>query len=77
MQPTIGQRILAAVIAYKLGIATDRALKLYVKSHEIDPSWEQIGDYLLRYSGPTSANGPVSPRLAAVVSITRPNGNAG
>jgi hypothetical protein len=47
MQPTIGQRILAAVIAHKLGIATDRALKLYIKGHEIDPSWEQAGEFLL------------------------------
>jgi hypothetical protein len=50
MKPTIGQRILAAVIAHKLGIATDRALKLYIQGHKIDPSWERAGDLLLRES---------------------------
>jgi hypothetical protein len=45
---TIGQRILAACIAHQLDITTDRALKLYVQGHEIDPSWEQIGKKLLK-----------------------------
>jgi len=76
MQPTIGQRILAAVIAHKMGIATDRVLKLYITGHEIDPSWEEVGEYLLR-SDPSSATTSGTPRLATVLSITRPNGNAG
>lgn len=63
MQPTIGQRILAAVIAHKLGIATDRALKLYVQSHEIDPSWEQAGEFLLGRA-PASAARRSARRLA-------------
>jgi hypothetical protein len=48
MQPTIGERIHAAVLGHKLGIATDRALKLYVRGRELHPSWEQLGEALLR-----------------------------
>ncbi|MGB2645893.1 MAG: hypothetical protein WBF09_08885 [Candidatus Acidiferrum sp.] len=50
MKPTIGQHLLAAVIAHRMGIAPDRALKLYVCVHgyEIDPSWEMLGQALLR-----------------------------
>jgi hypothetical protein len=52
MQETIGQRILAAVISYQLGISVDRARKLYVAGREIDPSWEAVGAELLRnFSG--------------------------
>ena len=53
MKPTIGQHLLAVVIAHRLGIAPDRALKLYVRFHgrEIDPSWEQLGEALLRGDG--------------------------
>jgi len=47
MEPTIGQRIHAAVLAHRLGIATDRAFKVYIKGHEIDPSWETVGEMLL------------------------------
>lgn len=47
---SIGQRILAAVLAHQLGISADRALKLYVQGKEIDPRWEQIGATLLRDS---------------------------
>jgi hypothetical protein len=45
---TIGQRIVAAVLAHQLGIATERAMKLYVRGCELDPSWEEIGEALLR-----------------------------
>jgi hypothetical protein len=48
MQITIGQRILAAVIAHRLDISTDRALKLYVRGRELDPSWEEVGEALLK-----------------------------
>ncbi len=48
MKETIGQRILAAVLSHQLGISMDRALKLYVRGREIDPSWETIGAELLR-----------------------------
>jgi hypothetical protein len=75
MQPTIGQRILAAVIAHKMGIATDRVLKLYISGREIDPSWEEVGEYLLK-DAPASTTAPGMPCLAKVVSITRPNGSA-
>jgi hypothetical protein len=58
MKITIGQRILAAVLAHQLGISADRALKLYVRGCEIDPSWEQAGEALLR-----SAKGTMGPQL--------------
>lgn len=52
MPETIGQRLLAAVISYQLGISVDRARKLYVAGREIDPSWEAVGAELLRnFSG--------------------------
>jgi hypothetical protein len=47
-EPTIGQRILAAVLAHQLGIPTDRAMKLYVQGHTLDPSWEKAGETLLK-----------------------------
>jgi hypothetical protein len=45
---TIGERIVAAVIAHQLGISMDRALKLYARGTHIDPSWEMIGEELLK-----------------------------
>ncbi len=48
MKPTIGQRLAAAVVGHRAGIASDRALKLYVQGSEIDPSWEMLGQALLR-----------------------------
>lgn len=47
---TIGQRLLAAVISYQLDISIDRALKLYVCNHKVDPSWEAVGEELLRHA---------------------------
>jgi hypothetical protein len=44
---TIGQRILAAVLSYQLGISMDRARKLYVTGRKIAPEWEQAGEALL------------------------------
>jgi hypothetical protein len=49
-EPTIGQRIAAAVVAHQLGISTDRALKRYIQGYEVDPSWEEIGETLLSNS---------------------------
>lgn len=46
--PTIGQHICAVVIAHQLGISIDRALKMYVQGTAIDPSWEMLGQALLR-----------------------------
>lgn len=45
---TIGQRIVAAVVAQQLGITAERALKDYVLGREIPASWEEIGEALLR-----------------------------
>jgi hypothetical protein len=50
MKDTLGQRILAAVISHQLGISVERALKLYVRNHDIDPSWEAVGEELLKHS---------------------------
>jgi hypothetical protein len=50
MKATIGQKILAALLSHQMGISTDRAMKLYVLKHEIHPSWETLGDELLRKS---------------------------
>lgn len=50
MQITIGQRIVAAVIAHQLDISTDRAFKLYVQGRDLDPTWEEAGETLLRSS---------------------------
>jgi len=68
MQITIGQRILAAVIAHQLDISTDRALKLYVRGRELDPSWEQVGEALLNNerastSVPASARPALGPQI--------------
>jgi hypothetical protein len=60
--PTIGQRILSAIIAHQLGIPTDRAMKLYVQGRELDPSWEQVGETLLASSvASTSVQGSLRP----------------
>ncbi len=58
---TIGQRILAAVIGFQLGIPTDLAFNKYVQGRELDPSWEQAGELLLN----------------EVVPIKYPSGRAG
>jgi hypothetical protein len=50
MKETIGQRVVAAVISHQLGISTERAMKLYVRKHKIHPSWEAVGEELLRNS---------------------------
>jgi len=59
---TIGQRILAAVISHQLGISVDCALNLYVRNHDIDPSWESVGAELLKHSG-ASASGPAAMKV--------------
>lgn len=51
MKAKIGQRVLAAVISYQLDISMDRALKLYVRGQTIDPSWDAIGEEMLKHSG--------------------------
>jgi hypothetical protein len=62
MEPTIGQRILAAVLAHQLGIPAERALELYVEGREIDPSWEQVGQSLLKSAlASTSIQGTLPP----------------
>jgi hypothetical protein len=45
---TVGQRIAAALLAHQLGITTERAMKDYVQRLELDSSWEELGDALLR-----------------------------
>jgi hypothetical protein len=55
MKETIGQRILAAVISHQLGISVDRALKVYVRNCDIDPSWEAVGEELLKHAGEPAA----------------------
>lgn len=53
---TIGQRICAAVLSYELGISMERAMALYVRNRDIHPSWEAVGEELLKHS-PSSASG--------------------
>jgi hypothetical protein len=72
METTIGQRILAAVMAHKLGIATDRAFKLYVKGHEIDPSWEVAGNLLLERAPASIGKSIPRGRRRLAPSIRRP-----
>src|ERR1700722_13579609 len=63
MTITIGQRILAAVLAQQLGITTDRALKHYVQGRELDPSWDEAGEALLKSAvGSTSVPESFAPR---------------
>jgi hypothetical protein len=57
---TVGQKLLAVVISEQLGISMHRAMKSYVvASSELHPSWETLGEDLLRQSigriQPTSA----------------------
>lgn len=59
---TIGQRVVAALISHQLGISVDRALKLYVRKHDIDPSWEVVGAELLKHSR-SSASSPAATKL--------------
>ena len=59
---TIGQRVLAALISHQLGISVDRALKLYVRNHDIDPSWEVVGEELLKRSR-SSASSPAAMKV--------------
>jgi hypothetical protein len=61
MEITIRQRVLAAVIGHKLGTPTDLAFIKYVEGRELDASWEQAGQFLLR----------------EVVAIEYPSGRAG
>ena len=69
-EPTIGQRIVAAVIAHRLGMSMDRALKLYARGNHIDPSWEPIGEELLRKSR-SSAGGSAAPIASPAVGKMR------
>lgn len=45
---TIGQRVLAALLSHQLDISMDRALKLYVRGRNIHPSYEVVGEELLK-----------------------------
>jgi hypothetical protein len=56
---TIGQRVCAAVVSHQLGISMERALKLYVRGRRIHPSWEAVGEELLKLS-PASGSEPSS-----------------
>jgi hypothetical protein len=75
MKTTIGQRILAAVIAHQLGIRTDRALKLYVQDCEIDPSWEEVGETLLKNAVASTRDRGSSRAAPDLESLTPENGN--
>jgi hypothetical protein len=73
---TIGQRIVAAVIAHQLGISSDRALKLYVRGRELDPSWEEVGKTLLANERasttvPASARSTLGPQIVRTESDSR------
>lgn len=60
---TIGQRILAAVLSHQLGISMDRALKLYARGREIHPSYEAVGEQLLKRAKLSDAGrGEMNPR---------------
>jgi hypothetical protein len=48
MKITIGQRIAAAVLAHHLGISADRAFKIYIQGRDLDPTWEEVGETLLK-----------------------------
>jgi hypothetical protein len=47
IQITIGQKIRAAVLSDQMGISVDVAMKRYCLG-QIDPSWETIGEMLLK-----------------------------
>jgi hypothetical protein len=70
MQVTIGQRIVAAVIAHQLGISADHAMKHYVRGLELHPSWEQVGETLLK-SPLAKAGVPASLRRALGPQLVR------
>ena len=72
MQITIGQRIVAAVIAHQLGISADHAMKHYVRGLELHPSWEQVGETLLK-SPLAKAGVPASLRRALGPQLVRKN----
>ena len=76
MKITIGQRIVAAVIAHQLDISTDRAFKLYVQGRDLDPSWEEVGATLLvseraSINVPGSLRAPLGPQLVRSESDSR------
>jgi len=81
MKITIGQRIVAALIAHQLGISTDRAFKLYVQGRDLDPSWEEVGATLLA-SERASINvlgglrSPLGPQLVRSDSDSRPTASS-
>jgi hypothetical protein len=69
---SIGQRILAAVLAHQLDISADRALKLYVQGREIAPEWEQVGESLLKSAlASTSTPGTLPPAPGLAPQIVR------
>ena len=72
MQITIGQRIVAAVIAHHLGISADHAMKHYVRGLELHPTWEQVGETLLK-SPLAKAGVPASLRRALGPQLVRKN----
>lgn len=47
-EPSIGERILAAVIGFQLEADTDRVLKFCVQGRTLDRSWDEAGETLLR-----------------------------
>ena len=64
MKATIGQKIAAAVLSEQLGISSDRAMRLYVNKQNIHPSWEAVGEALLKNSL-ASAEGLTVPNAAS------------
>jgi len=56
-EETIGQRILAAVLSYQLGISMKRARDLYIAGKEISPTWDAVGAQLLEVAGPEIPGG--------------------
>jgi hypothetical protein len=67
MKTSIGERILAALIAHQLGISTDRALKVHVRTQQLHPSWEELGENLLAGRTPAAGEPRIGERLAAAV----------
>jgi hypothetical protein len=74
MKTTFGQRILAVVLTEQLGLSPGRAMKLYVEGREIDPSWEQIAEMMLKNSL-EDATVRGSLRLRPGESMTHASGN--
>jgi hypothetical protein len=52
----VGQRIAAAVLAHHLDISADRAFKLYVQGRDLDPTWEEVGETLLKNQRDSAAS---------------------